>query len=85
MIRPGQRSPLPPDDQPGALVTTDIVTGESAEERLERIIATLRLYAANERLALDDDTFEAELHTADRNRPTAYRMRSDGMLASRTT
>jgi glutaminase len=41
----------------------------------------VRLYAANEDLAVDWGTFEKEIETADRNRATAYLMRSQGMLA----
>jgi glutaminase len=65
----------------GALVTTDLVRGKDPAERFERLLDSLRSYAGNERLAIDEDTFEAEMRTADRNRATAYLMRSNGMIS----
>jgi len=65
----------------GALVSVDLVRGEHPAEKLERILHVFRLYAANESLEVDADTFESELRTADRNRGTAYLMRAQGMIA----
>ena len=65
----------------GALVTTDLVRGKDSAEKFQRILDTLRIYAGNENLAVDEDIFEAEMRTADRNRATAYLMRSNGMLS----
>jgi glutaminase len=64
----------------GALVTSDLVRGTQPEEKLERILAVLRLYAANEALEVDERTFRGEMRIADRNRATAYLMRSQDML-----
>jgi glutaminase len=65
----------------GALVTTDLIRGRDPTEKFERILETLRIYAGNESLAVDEDIFEAEMRTADRNRATAYLMRSNGMVS----
>ena len=65
----------------GALVTTDLVKGADGEERLARILDLLRRFAANDSLDFDHDLFELELATADRNRATAYLMRSEGMIS----
>jgi glutaminase len=65
----------------GALVTTALIEGADPEAKLERILAHLRAYAGNEDLEVDWDLFEREMRTADRNRATAYLMRSQGMLA----
>ena len=74
--------PYNPMVNAGALAATALVaSGETAEPALERILLTLRRYAGNEDLKVDEDTFEAEMRSADRNRATAYLMRSDGMLA----
>lgn len=64
----------------GALVTTDLVRGSHPQEKLDRILAVLRLCAGNEDLEVDQKTFRSELRGADRNRATAYLMRSQGML-----
>jgi glutaminase len=65
----------------GALATTNLVLGDSPEERLDRILALLRGFAGDPDLRVDDDVFDSEMRTADRNRATAYLMRSEGMLA----
>lgn len=72
--------PYNPMVNAGALVTTDLVHGADDEEKLGRILDMLRLYAGNDGLEVDREIFERELRTADRNRATAYLMRSQGML-----
>lgn len=64
----------------GALVTSSLVGGTDPEERFDRILTGLRRYAGNDDLVVDERAFEGELRTADRNRATAYLMRSRGML-----
>ena len=64
----------------GALATTDLVRGADGDERLERIVDLLRRCAANDTLEPDQEIFELELASADRNRATAYLMRSEGMI-----
>jgi glutaminase len=71
--------PFNPMVNAGALATTDLV-GDAGERALGRILDTLKRYAANGDLRVDEDIFEAEMRTADRNRATAYLMRSEGML-----
>jgi glutaminase len=72
--------PYNPMVNAGALVTSDLVRGTHPDEKLDRILASLRLYAGNDDLEVDQRTFRAEMRTADRNRATAYLMRSQGML-----
>jgi glutaminase len=71
--------PFNPMVNAGALATTDLV-GDVPELALERILDALRRYAGNGALEVDEDVFGAEIRTADRNRATAYLMRSEGML-----
>jgi len=73
--------PYNPMVNAGALVTTDLVRGKDSAEKFERILGTLRSYAGNQSLGVDEDTFEAEMRTADRNRATGYLMRSQGMIS----
>ena len=64
----------------GALAATDLVKGADVAERLQRVVDVQRRYAANHDLAVDEEAYELELGTADRNRATGYLMRSEGML-----
>jgi glutaminase len=73
--------PFNPMVNAGALVTTDLIRGKDAEEKLERILVMLRAFAGNQSIDVDWDIFERESATADRNRATAYLMRSNGMLS----
>ena len=73
--------PFNPMVSAGALVTSDLVRGRDMQEKLERILARLRLYAGNDDLVVDWEIFEHEMRTADRNRATAYLMRGEGMLS----
>jgi glutaminase len=73
--------PFNPMVNAGALATTDLVgDGDAAEPALAHILNVLRRYPGNGDLEVDEDVFEAEMRTADRNRATAYLMRSEGML-----
>jgi len=72
--------PFNPMVNAGALVTTSLVPGPDPLARFARILATLRAFAGGDELAVDADTLEAELATADRNRGIAYLLRSAGLL-----
>ena len=64
----------------GALATTDLIKGADGDERLQRILDILRRFAANDAIEVDQDIFELEMASADRNRATAYLMRSEDMI-----
>lgn len=68
----------------GALVATEMVNGSTWEEKVERIVEKLRLYSGNDKLHVDEETFEYEKGSNDRNLGLSYLMRNLGML-SRTT
>lgn len=73
--------PYNPMVNPGALVTSNLVRGDDADEKLDRILASMRAYAGNPGLEVDQKTFDAELRTADHNRAIGYLMRANGMIA----
>jgi glutaminase len=72
--------PFNPMVNAGALATTGLVRGADPAERLGRMLGVLRGCAGVDELIVDPATFEAEMRSADRNRATAYLMRSEGML-----
>ncbi len=72
--------PYNPMVNAGALVTSELIDGRDDAERLERAIALQRDFAGREDLDVDRGTLDAERAAADRNRGTAYLMRSAGML-----
>lgn len=72
--------PFNPMVNAGAIVTSDLVKGSSPEEKLERILTMLRLFAGNDDLDVDRATFRDELRNADANRAVAYLMRDRKMI-----
>ena len=72
--------PFNPMVNAGAIVTTDLVAGEGREEKLGRILELVRTCAGNDAIDVDRETFEREQGAADRNRATAYLMRSLEMI-----
>lgn len=72
--------PYNPMVNAGALVTADLIEGADVAERIGRVVALMRRCAANDRLDVDPEVYEHERAVADRNRGTAYLLRSAGML-----
>jgi glutaminase len=64
----------------GALATTNLVRGADFEEKLDRIVDLVRRCAGSDGPTVDDDLAALEVGSADRNRATAYLMRSRGMV-----
>jgi glutaminase len=73
--------PLNPMINAGAIVTTSLIRGDTAEDKFAVIRAGLQAFAARE-LDLDESVFRSEASTGDRNRALAYLTRSAGTLAS---
>jgi glutaminase len=73
--------PLNPMINAGAIVTSSLIVGDTAEEKFARIHAGLNAFAARE-LDLDESVFESEHATGDRNRALAYLTQSAGTLGS---
>jgi len=73
--------PLNPMINAGAIVTTSLISGDTAREKFATIHAGLNAFAARE-LDLDHAVFESELATGDRNRALAYLTLSAGTLRS---
>ena len=73
--------PFNPMVNAGALVTANLIKGRGREEKVERILEKLRLYAGNADLEIDEAVLSAELvEYNDRNMGLGFLMRSMGML-----
>ena len=64
----------------GALVAAALVRGRTRAERVERLVARLRVFAGNPSIEVDRAILDEQLRTTDRNLGLAYLMRSLGML-----
>ncbi|MGW9630250.1 glutaminase A [Agromyces sp. NPDC055520] len=73
--------PLNPMINAGAIVTTSLMLGDTANEKFTAVQAGLSRFAGRE-LEVDEDVFASEASTGDRNRALAYLTRSAGTLGS---
>lgn len=73
--------PFNPMVNAGALATSALLRGNSSEEKSQRVLELVRRLVGNDQPSIDDEVFAQEMAAADRNRATAYLMRSDGMLS----
>ena len=71
--------PFNPMVNAGAIASVALVPGATDDERFGAIHATLEAFAGRA-LDVDDEVYQSELLTADRNRAIAYLMRSRGVL-----
>jgi glutaminase len=75
----GTGRPLNPMVNAGAIATTSLVAGDSTEDRFERLLATLSLYAGRP-LDLDLEVYRSERETGHRNRAIAHLLRNFSIL-----
>lgn len=79
MIDEASLRPFNPMVNAGAIVTTGLVAGADADERLGRLRAFLSRFAGRD-LEVDEEVFASERSTGDRNRAIAYLMRTFGIV-----
>lgn len=72
--------PYNPMINAGAIVTTSLIYGETEERKLERILNFIRRATNNEDINVNQEIYESEKETGDRNRSLAYFMKSNGIL-----
>lgn len=73
--------PFNPMVNAGALVAANLVRGNDRDEKVARVLDSLRRYAGNPDLQVDEDVRDAEVHRYnDRNLGLSYLMRSLGMI-----
>jgi glutaminase len=73
--------PLNPMINAGAIVTSSLIEGATAEAKFARIKSGLERFAGRD-LFVDEDVFDSEASTGDRNRALAYLSLATGALAS---
>src|SRR5690242_21893593 len=63
----------------GAIATTSLVPGTTAEEKFENIVGAMSRFAGR-RLVMDDDVYESETASNDRNRGNAHPLAGYGRM-----
>jgi glutaminase len=73
--------PLNPMINAGAIVTSSLIAGATADEKFAVIKTGLERFAGRD-LVVDEDVYQSEASTGDRNRALAYLALATGALAS---
>ncbi|KAJ3499663.1 hypothetical protein NLG97_g131 [Lecanicillium saksenae] len=76
----GSNRPVNPMINAGAITAHSLVTGATAEERTERILKGLSKLAGRQ-LHVDEEVYEAELKSADRNMAIGYMLKAAGIIS----
>ncbi len=72
--------PLNPMINAGAIAVTSLINGKDSKERFQRILDFFRLISGNNKLDINNEVYESEKATGDRNRSMAYFMRDVGIF-----
>ncbi|MDF9867856.1 glutaminase [Bacilli bacterium PM5-3] len=75
--------PLNPFINAGAIVTTSFISGDTADEKVDRFLSLIRRITGNNDINVNMEVFESENRTGSRNRALAYFMNSTGTLEDR--
>ncbi len=79
-LAPDTGCPLNPMINAGAIATTSLVAGRSAEDKLARLMQVFSLYAGRA-LAIDDGVYRSEKETGHRNRAIGHMLRNFDVLS----
>jgi len=78
-LEPSTGRPRNPMINAGAIASTSLVAGDSAEDRWDRILALFSMYAGR-KLELDETVYRSERDTGHRNRAISHMLRNAGII-----
>jgi len=74
------QKPINPMINAGAIATVSLITGDTADEKFNRILKFTRKITGNPDININEGVYASEKATGDRNRSLAYFMKSTGIL-----
>ena len=74
------QKPLNPMINAGAIATVSLISGDTAEEKFNRILKFTRKITGNPDININESVYASEKATGDRNRSLAYFMKSTGVI-----
>lgn len=74
------QKPFNPMINAGAIATTALISGDSLEEKFEKIINFTRKITGNDDININEEVYLSERVTGDRNRALAYFMKSNKLI-----
>jgi len=75
-----QKKPLNPMINAGAIATVSLISGDTAEEKFNRILKFTRKITGNDTIDINQNVYLSEKATGDRNRALAYYMKGNGII-----
>jgi glutaminase len=72
--------PLNPMINAGAIAVASMIKGKNVEERFQGILSLLKTMTGNPKLTMNEEVYQSEKKTGDRNRSLAYFMKSTGII-----
>ncbi|AVP54862.1 glutaminase A [Clostridium tetani] len=72
--------PLNPMINAGAIATVSLIRGNSPEEVIERILEFTKKVTGNKNIKVNEEVYQSEKKTGDRNRSLAYFMKGTGVI-----
>ncbi|MFD2670860.1 glutaminase A [Marinicrinis sediminis] len=78
LVPPGK--PFNPMINAGAITVTSLIGGETPEEKWHRILAFIQHLASDPDIGFNEDVYESEKATANRNRSLGYFLKDVGVL-----
>ncbi|WP_040212180.1 glutaminase A [Clostridium polynesiense] len=72
--------PFNPMINAGAIVTSSLIEGSSAEEKIDKILSFTRKITGNDSININEEIYLSEKETGDRNRALAYFMKGNKSL-----
>src|SRR5690625_242828 len=70
LIKPG--IPFNPMINAGAIVVSSLINGSDPQERADRVLTLIRKLCGDDTITYDEEVYESEIATANRNRSLAY-------------
>lgn len=75
-----EHKPLNPMINAGAISVSGLVAGNTADEKVDRIVAFIQKITHNPTIAINHDVYQSELKTGHRNRSMAYFLKDFGNI-----
>ncbi len=72
--------PFNPLINAGAIAVTSMIRGDTLEEKYERMIALFRKLSGNPQMDINEEVYQSEKETGDRNRALAYYLKDNGII-----
>lgn len=74
------QKPINPMINAGAIAVVSLISGDTAEEKFNRILKFTRRITGNPDININESVYDSEKATGDRNRSLAYFMKSTGVI-----